>query len=220
MKLILGRIVSVVSLLFAIGFLGSGCATNSDPEFTSAPIINAAESRPPEGTDRSTKPYGESYRFQVGDMVMVTFSGISEVLAPHGEQIKEDGNITLPLIGAVKAVGKTAGELQKEIHSSYVPKFYVRLTVTVTPPPESLVFYVTGEVRIPGAKPYNSAGVTVTQAISTAGGLTEFARKSRIQLKRANGTSVRVDYEKALEDPKNDHRVFPGDSINVPRRRI
>jgi protein involved in polysaccharide export with SLBB domain len=220
MKLILDRIVYVVCLLVAVGWLGGGCATASDPDFTSAPIFDTSGSRSSDGTNSFAQPYGENPRFQVGDMVIVTFSGISEPLAPHAERIKEDGNITLPLIGAVKAVGKTSGELQKEIHGLYVPKYYVRLTVTVTQSGPDLVFYVTGEVRVPGPKPHNAAGVTVTQAISSAGGPTEFARKGRVQLKRANGTSIRIDYDKALRDPKFDPKVFPGDSIHVPRRPI
>lgn len=221
MKLILDRIVSVVCLLVAVGWLVSGCATSPDPDFTSAPIIDTSGSRSSDGTNSSnTKPNEEGIRFQVGDMVMVTFSGISEVLQPHSERIKDDGNITLPLIGAVKAVAKTSGELQKEIHGLYVPKYYVRLTVTVTTGAEQQLFYVTGEVRMPGPKPHSAAGVTVTQAISAAGGPTDFARRSRVQLTRANGTRVRVDYDKALKDPKFDPKVFPGDSVNVPRRII
>jgi polysaccharide export outer membrane protein len=150
-------------------------------------------------------------------MVLVTFSGVDTPPPPHPERIKEDGDITLPLIGAVKAVGKTSGELQKEIHGLYVPKYYVRLTVTVIQSTEQ-VFYVTGEVRIPGPKPYSATGVTVTQAISAAGGPTEFARRSRVQLTRSNGAKVQINYDKALRDPKLDLKVFPGDSIHIPRR--
>jgi len=218
MKLILDRIVLVFCLLVAVGLLGNGCASASDPSFTSGPNLDSSAARSAAPSNNSSPElYGSVSRFQVGDMVVVTFSGVSEVLQPHAERIKEDGNMTLPLIGAVKAVGKTSGELQKEIHDLYVPKYYVRLTVTVTTGQEQL-FYVTGEVRAPGPKPHNAAGVTVTQAISAAGGLTEFARKSRVQLKRANGTTIRIDYDKALKDPKSDPKVFPGDSINVPRR--
>lgn len=209
MKLILDRIVFVVSVWVAVGLFVSGCATAPEPGFTSAPNIatNVPVESPKEGG------------FQIGDMVVVTFSGIEVPIPPHSERIKEDGNITLPLIGAVKAVGKTPGELQKEIQGLYVPKYYVRLTVTVTQATDQ-VFYVTGEVRIPGPKPYSATGVTVTQAISAAGGPTEFARKGRVQLTRANGARVQIDYDKALRDPKLDPKVFPGDSVHVPRRLL
>lgn len=221
MKLILDRIVPFVSLLLAVVLLVSGCATASGPEFTSGPAIDPSGASPSDGTNSlSPESYGKSYRFQIGDMIGVIFSGTSTEIPAHGERIKEDGNITLPLIGAVKAVGKTAGELQKEILALYVPKYYVRLVVNVNPPAQDLVFYVTGEVRGPGPKIYSIAGMTVTQAISAAGGPTDFARKSRVQLKRANGSKVTIDYEKALKDPKSDPKVFPGDSIHIPRRLI
>jgi polysaccharide export outer membrane protein len=208
MKLILDRIVSVVSLLVLVSLLASGCATAPEPEFfTSAPPVLGP----------TNSPNASGNVFQIGDMVLVTFSGVETPPPPHTERIKEDGDITLPLIGAVKAVGKTSGELQKEIHGLYVPKYYVRLTVTVIQSTEQL-FYVTGEVRIPGPKQYSATGVTVTQAISAAGGPTEFARRSRVQLTRSNGAKEQINYDKALRDPKLDLKVFPGDSIHIPRR--
>src|SRR5690349_17990359 len=154
MKLILDRSLSVVSLVVFVGLLLNGCATAPDPDFTSTPIIDTTGSRPSDGTNSSnTDQYGKVYRFQVGDMIGVVFTGTSQEIPAHAERIKEDGNITLPLVGAVKAVGKTDGELQKEIHALYVPKYYVRLNVNVNPPTQDLVFYVTGEVRLPGPKP-------------------------------------------------------------------
>ncbi len=68
----------------------------------------------------------------IGDLVVVNLSGLPETIPPHEERIKEDGTITLPYIGAVKAAEKTPGELQNEIHDLYVPKIYSHLTVTVT----------------------------------------------------------------------------------------
>lgn len=212
MKLILDRIVPFVSLLLAVTLLVSGCATNSGPEFTAEPVID--------GTNVAEPKVPGIYRLQIGDMIGVIFSGTSPEVPAHGERIKEDGNITLPLIGAVRAVNKTSGELQKEIQALYVPKYYVRLNVNVNVSNPDLVFYVTGEVRGPGPKSWNTVGVTVTQAISAAGGPTDFARKSRVELKRANGTKVTINYEKALRDPKSDPKVFPGDSIHIPRRLI
>jgi len=112
-------------------------------------------------------------------------------------------------------VGKSDGELQKEIRDSYVPKYYVRLTVTLTYSQE-LSYSVLGEVRQPGPKAY-SGKTTVTKAVGAAGGPTEFADKRKLVLTRANGTKLKVNYKKAIEDPKFDPQVFPGDSINVPK---
>src|SRR6185312_11736555 len=76
--------------------------------------------------------YGNT--FHVGDLVNVSFalqSGVGDIMPPHSEVVHEDGTITLQYIGPIKALGKTAGELQREIHDLYVPKYYRELTVTV-----------------------------------------------------------------------------------------
>jgi len=156
----------------------------------------------------------EVAHFHVGETVNVTFSGPPDPIDPHEELIKEDGNITMPLIGSVKALGRTAGELQNEIHDLYVPKYYVRLNVVVKP--GDLVYYVRGEVKSPNRQIYVGE-TTVTKAITSAQDFTDFA-SHKVWLIRANGQRVKVDVDKALEDPALDPQVYPGDQIVVPRR--
>jgi polysaccharide export outer membrane protein len=153
--------------------------------------------------------------FHVGDTVSVVFSGIPDLteLPAHEETIKEDGNITLDLIGSVHAEGKTAGDLQAEIHDLYVPKFFVRLTVTVKA--GDLVYYVSGEVNGPGPKIYVGE-TTVTKAITAAQGFTPFA-SHKVWLIH-NGQRIKVDYDDALQDPSKDPQVYPADQINVPHK--
>ena len=121
----------------------------------------------------------------------------------------------MSLIGSVRAVGKTAGELQSEIHDLYVPKYFVRLTVTVKP--GDLVYYVSGEVKGPGRQLYVGE-TTVTKAIASAGDFTDFASHSNVLLIRANGQRIRVNCDDAQQDPSKDQRVYPGDQIVVSRR--
>jgi protein involved in polysaccharide export with SLBB domain len=103
--------------------------------------------------------------FHVGDTVIVTLTGLPVDIQPHQEPIKEDGTITMPDIGKVQAVGKTAGELQDTIHNLYVPAIYRRATVTVSV--GDRVYYVRGEVKAPGRQVYLGE-VTVTRAITSA----------------------------------------------------
>jgi polysaccharide export outer membrane protein len=162
------------------------------------------------------QPNVEVARFHVGETVNIIFSGTPDPteFPPHEETIKEDGTINLPLIGSVQALGKTAGQLQKEIQDLYVPKYYVRLTVTVKP--GDLVYYVKGEVKQPGRQLYVGE-TSVTKAITSAGDFTDFA-SHKVTLIRANGERLKVNVDKALENPTLDAKVYPGDQVYVPRR--
>jgi protein involved in polysaccharide export with SLBB domain len=155
-------------------------------------------------------------RFRVGETVIVTFSGSPIDIPFHEEPIKEDGTITLSLIGAVNAVDKTAGELQNEIHSDYVPKYYVRLTVTVKS--GDRVYYVGGEVKGGGRQLY-VGDTTVTKSIQSAGGLSDFANHNKVWLTHTStGQRIRVNYDDALQNPTKDPPVYPDDQINVEKR--
>lgn len=155
--------------------------------------------------------------FHVGDAVSVSFalvSGTKDLMPDHMERVREDGTITLLYIGSVTALGKTAGELQKEIHDRYVPRYFTELNVTVRG--EATFFYVDGEIRTPGQKEYPGE-MSVVKAISVAGGFTDFARKSKVQLTHGGHTQI-IDVPKAIKDPRYDVAVYPGDKIFVPRR--
>lgn len=191
--------------------LFAGCAAHDKPVFTSAGLTGSS------AATNTTSVATDVFRFHIGDTVTVNFSDTPDTRQPHEERIREDGNLTLPLIGTVKAVDKTPGELQKEIHDLYVPKYYVRMTVTVKYQSVELVYYVDGEVKMPNRYPYLGP-TTVLKAISSAGDFTDFARRNKVTLTRANGAIVKVDCKKALENPALDPPVFPGDKIHVPRR--
>ena len=186
--------------LLLAGWMGSGCSTAPRAD---APRAISKENR------------AEVARFHVGETVSVLLTGTPETIPPHEEIIKEDGSLTLSLIGSVYAVGKTAGELQNEIHDLYVPKYFVRLTVTVKP--GDLVYYVRGEVKGPGRQLYVGE-ITVTKAIASAGDFTDFANHGNILLIRSNGQRIRVDSEEAQQDSSKDPHVYPGDQIVVARR--
>ena len=182
-------------LLFASVNL-TGCYSSSlDPIFTDNPLSPATTGSP--GETLVTSNLTEQVAlFHVGDPVTVSLTGLPETIEPHTEPIKEDGTITMPSIGHVQAAGKTAGELQNEIHDLYVPKHYTHLTVTATL--GDRVYYVTGEVKAPGRQLY-AGQMTVTKAITTAGGFTDFAKHKRVWLVRARGhPRIKVNCDKAI----------------------
>ena len=153
-------------------------------------------------------------RFHVGDSITVNITEVPVDIAPHTEAIKEDGTITLPAIGKVKAAGKTAGELQDTIRDLYVPSIYTRATVTVNV--GDRVYYVRGEVKAPGRQVY-TAETTVTRAITAAGDFTDFSDRKNVWLIRASGQRFKINCFKALEHPELDPPVYPGDQIEVKK---
>jgi protein involved in polysaccharide export with SLBB domain len=214
------------------GLLVVGCQTQrpvfaqlpGEPATTTTPSATAAPAAPTavgtNQTAQSAPAFGVADVFHVGDTVSLAFSGASDVLIPpYQETIKDDGTITPPVIGPtvgpIAVAGKSSGDLQKELQEQY-NKFYKNLTVTVQP--GSRYYYVTGEVKTEGPKPY--LGETdIIKAISSAGGFTDFANKKKVQLTRSGAKRpITVNCIKALQDPRADLPVYPGDKIYVPRR--
>jgi protein involved in polysaccharide export with SLBB domain len=149
----------------------------------------------------------------------VDFSGAPTPIPFVQTEIKGDGTIHLDFVGDVMADGKTPGELEKTIQKLYVPDYYTHLSVTVTPVVR--FFYVDGEVN-PGAgggRIQYTGQITVTRAIAAAGGFNPFANRKNVRLYRVGANSYQVvNCIKALEDPRLDLQVYPGDKIVVRRR--
>jgi protein involved in polysaccharide export with SLBB domain len=212
-----GFMLLVCGTLFSAALL-SGCASSYDnPVFSENPVVPSPTMTGSPGDTASSE--ADAARFHRGETVVVTFSGLSQDLEtempPSTQIIKDDGTISLPYIGSVKAAGKTPGELQNAIQDLYVPKYFVRLTISVTS--QDLVYYVGGEVNHPGVFQYLGQ-TTVTRAIKAAGDFTDFANRGKVWLIRASGQRIKVNCNEALEDPSQDPPVYPGDQIQVPRR--
>jgi protein involved in polysaccharide export with SLBB domain len=165
--------------------------------------------------DDISKAERDVAHFHIGDTVTVTFDGLPTELLPHEETIKEDGTITLNDIGPIQAAGKTAGQLQKDIHDRYVPQIYTHLNVTVKS--GDRVYYVRGEVGHPDRILYTGP-ITVTKAIASAGDFNDFANRKNIVLTRANGERIKVNCDKVLDGEAPDPQVYPGDLIEVRKR--
>lgn len=133
--------------------------------------------------------------------------------------VRPDGMISLPLVGDVRAAGKTAQEMRDHLVTE-LRRFIDAPTVTVTVTEiNSYKVFVQGAVTHPGAYPVTGAS-TITHAISLAGGFTEFADKGGIiilRTKPAGGTDkMKVNYSRILSGKDPDVRILPGDTIVVP----
>ena len=156
---------------------------------------------------------------RAGDSLIITFSDIAntDLLRPMEYKMSVDGKITIVHNQTFEADGKTCAELANEIHDRLVPKYYVNLTVNVRNVGQ--FFYVDGEVRTPSRQPWLVA-LTVTQAIASCGGFTDFAKRTNVELIRVNGRKQTIDCRKALKTPRLDLKVYPGDKVYVHRKPI
>lgn len=147
-----------------------------------------------------------------GDKIRVTVFGEQAV---NGEYtVGPDGAISFPLIGAVDARGRTVGDLRDAIAvklaAGYILDPKVSIDVLNFRP-----FYILGEVNRPGQYPY-ADGLSVAQAVATAGGYTYRARTSRVFLRRAQQA---VEEEVSLKGGRQVW-VMPGDTVRVAERHF
>lgn len=177
-------------------------------------VLALAGCRGTRGPMGGTPPSGDMSidRLRPGDKITVMFSDIPNPPAPFVGTIRDDGKILLHFNQEFDAAGKRASDLEKAIHDRYVPRFYQRLTVSVKT--EERSYFVSGEVKLPGQKPYVGE-VYILQAISAAGGFTDFANRRSVLVIRRDGQSMEVDCVKAQSNPKFNVPIYPGDTILV-----
>lgn len=190
----LRRWTCFLGLAAAVGGL-SGCATLQP---TTNPRV------PDSDTSALLRP---------GDSLTVSLQGIPDP-SVNNVQIDEQGLISLPYIGNVRASGLTSAELSQRVQQAYVQGgFYKSIDVAVTVTERYV--YVGGEVEHPGRIVW-TPDLTLTKAVQAAGGFTLYAKEKQVTLVRDRHAYV-IDADLAMHQPEQDPRLVPGDSIQVPR---
>lgn len=165
-------------------------------------------------------PAGPTYKIGPGDVLDVDVWQNSE-LTFKNLPVRPDGKISIPLLNDVQAAGLTTMQLSDDIARGL--KKYIKgdpvVTVVVTQV-NSQRFYVLGEVMHPGVFPL-LPGLTALQAISTAGGFTQFANERKIYiLRESNGRAQKLpfDYKEVVQgkDLHQNIELKPGDTIVIP----
>ena len=134
--------------------------------------------------------------------------------------VRPDGKISLPLLNDVQAAGQTPTQLATHVKESlkrYVTDPQVTVIVTAI---NSQRIYLLGEVTRAGAYPL-LPGMTVLQALSSAGGFTPYARTQKIYVLRdGNGGQKKLsfNYKDFLNgrNPEQNVVLKVGDTIVVP----
>jgi polysaccharide biosynthesis/export protein len=134
--------------------------------------------------------------------------------------VRPDGKISLPLLNDVQAAGLTPTQLSEEITTA-LKKFITdpQVTVIVTQINSQRV-YILGEMTRPGAYPL-LPGMTVLQALSSAGGFTPFANMKKIYVLRIQGGKQEkfpFNYKEVVKgkNAEQDIALKAGDQIVVP----
>ena len=189
----INRFVSLGAIL-VIGLLLAGCYRDFGP------VVAEPQPLPPPLT---------ATHFQVGDRLTVTVYDEPNLTGVY--DVTPSGVVNLPLIGDVKAVGRTTAELQREIADRYSRgKFLQEPKVTVAVV-EYRPIYIFGEVANPGPFPYRP-GLNVLTAVTAAGGLTYRGSRDKVYLQRS-GEQVWNEYPQL-----SSVTIMPGDLIRIPER--
>lgn len=197
-----GRAVAVVALVLA-----AGC-TGGSPNFDYKTLPD---------------PRNKELTLGVGDLIAINVWENNNLNTEA--TIRPDNNITMPLIGDVKAAGETPSTLKVKIKSKL--QDYVKLNaateITIAVKSwRSYRFTIQGEVSRPGVFTSDQF-MRVADALALAGGLTRFAKRSELTLLRRDAKTgellhIPLSYEDLASGKRPEMNVFiyPGDTIWVP----
>lgn len=153
-------------------------------------------------------PSPRTYVLGTSDRVRVKVYGEPDITGEY--EVDGSGSVSIPLAGHVKAGGLTTRQLERAIAAALskgiVRDPRVNVEIALYRP-----YYILGEVKKSGEYPYKS-GLTVLDAVASAGGYTYRANEGKVLLRRS-GSTVEETY--SLNAPV---LVFPGDNIRIPER--
>ena len=204
-------------ILFLVVFLAVSLQLVAQDQNAQQP---ADEESQPEAKKPLVPPPITDPTYVIGPQDMLNVNVWKEADISGSVQVRPDGKVSIPLLNDVQAAGLTAMQLSTQITAGL--KKYVtdpRVTVVVTAINSRRV-YVLGEVTHPGGFVL-LPDMTVLQAISDAGGLTQFAHGKKIYvLRNENGQQVKYpfNYNKVLkaENPEQNFPLKSGDTVVVP----
>lgn len=206
MQRLLLRLMALV-LLTGAGVSAAGAqATQSSSPASVAPKV------------QSSGPASPDYVIQPGDLIEIQVWKEPEISKTI--PVRPDGKVSVPLLNDVQAAGRTAPVLTTDL-TERLKKFISdpQVTVIVTQV-NSQRIYVTGEVNRGGAFPLLS-GMTVLQALASAGSFTSFANPKKIYvLREENGKAVKYpfNYKDVINGKNSAENIVlkPGDTVVVP----
>jgi len=199
--------LKILILVLSIVTLLGACATRSAVVSPQEAVAKA-----------QSETQGDDYIIGSGDILDISLWK-DEALTKQ-VTVRTDGKIVFPLIGEITAAGRSVAEVRQEMMDrlkEYVPEPVLTVDVKQI---NSMIIYVTGRVNTPGRYPVNTK-VTVLQALSIAGGLNAFAKRSKIKIfRQEEGKTVTLpfDYDEVIDGENLQQNIVlkRGDVIVVP----
>jgi polysaccharide export outer membrane protein len=199
-----------------------------------ADILNKAEPAVLAGafTDRSPPP---AILFGIGDTVSVTifeaaagglFIPIEAGVRPGNfvtlpdQSVDNDGNISVPYAGTIKANGRSNVDIQNDIIARIRNRAIEPQVVVALSRQNSNFISILGEVRTPSRFPSPGVGAKdkITDVITRAGGISGQGFETWVELER-RGRRATVPFANLIYQPENNIYVQPGDRIYVYREQ-
>lgn len=185
----------------------------------------------------ATGAWAQSYQIQPGDALQIEV--LEDPTLNRTTLVLPDGSINFPLAGSVRAAGQSTNGLSSALSSALSSNFNAPPTVFISvaslaPPPllqggltttgPTIEVFIMGEVNVPG-KHLATEGTTILQVLAQAGGLTNFAARKRIELRRADtktGVMNRYtyNYNGSGGGIQGNTVLKAGDVVVVPARRL
>jgi len=191
----------------------------------------ASFSRSARGPQRTSLRASTTWEYNVGtgDILSIIVFEHPELTLPSGPvptatqsgfSVQADGAFFFPYIGQVQARGRVIQDIRSEVAkrlAEFFPDPQVEVRISQF---NSQSVNVAGEVKLPNRQALNTVGLTLLEAVSAAGGLTETADPTQIKLQRG-GTVYLVDLKAFLEHgyAPNNPIMRDGDIVTVPRRQ-
>jgi polysaccharide export outer membrane protein len=185
------------------------------------PLVLFALAGAPEPTvSRTAATPDEIPGYRIGPEDVVQVSVWSNDAMSRTAPVRPDGKISLPLLNDVQAAGLTPMELRQDLMrrlADYMAQPEVAVSVTEV---RSFKVSVIGAVPKPDRYQLRSR-TTVMDVLAMAGGLDEYASRSRIVVIRTEGGRthrIPFDYEKVRsgDAAQANFDVAPGDIVLVP----
>ncbi len=176
-----------------------------------------------EGQEIAPEPVVPPAHYVIGSGDILTINVWKEPEASVlAAAVRPDGMISVPIVKDVQAAGLTPLELQSVLAEKFA-KFFKGADVSVIVKEiHSQRVYVIGAVKKEGPVDMK-APLTVLQAVAEAGGLNDYAKRSKIYILRKTpaGREVRLpfDYSAVIKGSKGEQNVTlqVGDTVVVPQ---